>query len=80
MGKFTGLKPITDSEPRQRAPEEPKRKVSKRDNPDYTQISLWVPKAPYIEIRRRLLGTGRDFSDLAAEWMQKWLNGNCENV
>jgi hypothetical protein len=77
MGKFTGLKTIVEGEARidDATPQTPLRpkKIGKRDHPDYTQISIYIRKTPYHNVRRRLIGTGQDFSDLVNELIERWL-------
>ncbi len=87
MAKFKGLELLREeSESRdpgtESAQEEansqqnkPKRPIGKRQNPDYQQISAYVRKDIYDEIRRELVGKSKDFSDLLEEWMQHWLRG-----
>lgn len=82
MGKFTGLKTIIEGEPRQRS-EEPvpakrERRVGKRADPNYTQISLYMKKTPYQEAQRRLIGSNQDFSDLVNRLIEQWLTSNGE--
>lgn len=77
MGRFSDLKVIREGAPRSeelpRPPEPKPKKVGKRDHPDYTQISVYIRKQPYHEARRKLIGTGQDFSDLVNELIAKWL-------
>lgn len=49
-------------------------KRSKRTNPDYMQICMLVPKATYFEVRRRLIGSEMDASDLVGSLLAEWLD------
>ena len=83
MSKFTGLKLLKeDSGPRADQPEsvnQPQpslrssRPIGKRQNPEYQQISAYVRRTLYDEIRKQLIGTNEDFSDLLEKWMADWL-------
>jgi hypothetical protein len=75
MSKFAGLKSIIEGAPRAEAPRpepQPKR-AGKRDDPDYTQISVYIRKQPYHEAKRRLIGSGQDFSELVNQLVVEWL-------
>ena len=84
MAKFSGLELLREeSEPRQdnlaqptSISETPKviaRPVGKRQNPEYVQISAYVRKVEYEAVRRNLIGTKLDFSDLLDQWITEWL-------
>lgn len=47
--------------------------VGKRQNPEYVQISAYVRKIDYEAVRRTLIGTKTDFSDLLEQWISSWL-------
>ena len=81
MSKFDGLKLLKeDSHPR--AEQEPQRadlsvkkaprRVGKRVDPRYQQVSVYVRKDLYDDIRKRLIGKDKDFSDLLERWMGDW--------
>lgn len=79
MGRFSDLKTIIESVPRsseaQPQTDLKRQKTGKRDHPDYTQISVYIRKTPYHEVKRRLVGTNQDFSDLVNELVEGWING-----
>jgi hypothetical protein len=61
-----------DAEQRKRG-----RPAGKRSNPEYAQVTAYIPRALYDEVRILLIREGgREFSELVAEllseWMQKW--------
>jgi len=85
MSKFDGLKLLKeDSDPRaeQEPQQEPQRadlsvkkvprRVGKRVDPRYQQVSVYVRKDLYEDIRKRLIGKDKDFSDLLERWMGDW--------
>lgn len=75
MSKFTGLKSIIDGSPRaeESRPEPKPKRAGKRDDPEYTQISVYIRKEPYHEVKRKLIGSGQDFSDLVNHLVVDWL-------
>ncbi len=77
MGRFSNLKTINEPAPRseeaQAEPETKQKRAGKRDHPDYTQISVYIRKAPYHEVKRMLVGCSQDFSDLVNELIEGWL-------
>ena len=78
MSKFTGLKSIIEANPRSEelTPEPKPKRVGKRDDPHYTQISVYIRKEPYHEVKRRLIGSGQDFSDLVNQLVSEWLQAS----
>lgn len=83
MSKFDGLKLLKeDSGPRSDRTEVPAatfrtaRPIGKRQDPRYQQISAYVRRDLYDEIRKRLIGQQKDFSDLLETWMNDWLSSN----
>lgn len=45
----------------------------KRSNPKFRQVSILVEREPYDEVRRRLIGTNRDASDIVNELIKGWV-------
>jgi len=84
MSKFDGLKLLKeDSGPRSDRTEvvpaatfRTARPIGKRQDPRYQQISAYVRRDLYDEIRKRLIGQQKDFSDLLETWMNDWLSSN----
>jgi hypothetical protein len=81
MSKFTGLQTIKESTPRgaesEQKPElqqKQRKRLGKRQDPNYQQISVYMKTDTYIEAKRKLLGTGPDFSDLVNRLVQEWNN------
>lgn len=81
MSKFDGLKLLKeDSGSRPERTElpsplavKPIRPPGKRQDPRYQQISAYVRRDFYDEVRKRLIGREEDFSDLLEAWMGDWL-------
>lgn len=48
----------------------------KRSNPDYEQVSAYIRKNTYKDVKIALLqqGESKDFSDLVEELLAKWLS------
>jgi hypothetical protein len=46
----------------------------KKSDPRFRQVSLLVEKEPYNELRRRLIGTDQDASDVVNELIKGWVN------
>jgi hypothetical protein len=70
MTKFAGLERLKEDGDSRAEPTK-KRAMGKRQNPAYVQISAYVRRDLYEAIRRDLVGSGRDFSDLLEDWMEK---------
>ena len=51
----------------------------KRLNPDYTQVTAYIPEALHLQTKINLLRSGRrEFSDLVEELLAKWNRGQPE--
>lgn len=82
MGRFSGvvrtkagvLKPVPISEvPEKRIGRPP----GKRTDPKYRQVSAWLRKDTYGQVRAKLYegGDSKEFSGLVQELLEKWLSG-----
>lgn len=58
------------SEPQRRS----RAKTGKRSDPAYTQVGCYLPRDLNNQVKVKLVGDSRDFSDLAAELLEKWLS------
>jgi hypothetical protein len=47
---------------------------AKRSNPEYQQISTYIPKSLYRSVKMKLFGQGRELSDLAEDLLREWDN------
>ena len=56
---------------------EPKRRqrkaTGKRSDPDYVQVGAYIPKALNKKVKKKLVDTEQDFSELVAELLEKWI-------
>lgn len=48
-------------------------KTGKRSDPRYTQVGCYLPRDLNTKIKMKLVDDPRDFSDLVAELLDKWL-------
>ncbi len=55
------------------APGEQASKRGKKSDPRFTQISVLVEKDAYLEVKRRLIGSKMDASDLVNSLLLGWL-------
>lgn len=49
-------------------------KTGKRSDSNYTQVGCYLPRDLNNRVKVKLIGDSRDFSDLAAELLEKWLS------
>ena len=52
----------------------PGRPRGKRSNPDYIQVTSYIQRQTYKAVRRELLDSDREFSDLVEELLEDWLS------
>jgi len=52
------------------------RAKGKRSNPDYEQVGVYIPKKISLEVKRQLLESDMDFSDLVTQLLGQWLKEN----
>ena len=48
-------------------------KTGKRSDPNYTQVGCYLPRDLNNKVKMKLVADPRDFSDLVAELLNKWL-------
>jgi len=72
MSKFQG---ILDQHKEQVAEVKPNKTRGKRSNPDYEQVSAYIRRETYKDVKIALLqqSEGKDFSDLVEELLAEWL-------
>ena len=57
------------------------RPTGKRSNPDYVQVTAYIPQALYTEVKIALLRErGGEFSDLVAELLSSWMQERKEKA
>lgn len=62
--------PETNPKPRQR------KATGKRSNPNYIQVGAYIPIELNKQVKRRLVDTDQDFSELVAELLDQWVQSN----
>lgn len=58
------------------APEPKKRQrkaTGKRSDPDYIQVGAYIPKQLNKEVKKKLVDTEQDFSELVTDLLEKWI-------
>lgn len=73
----------TDGEDASRVLENKKRgrPTGKRSNPNYVQVTAYIPQALYTEVKIALLREGGgEFSDLVTELLSSWMQERTEKV
>jgi len=53
----------------------PGRPKGKRSDPHYTQVTSYVRKETYKQVKRELLDDEREFSELVQQLLEEWLRG-----
>lgn len=49
------------------------KKGGKRSDPDYIQVGAYIPRALNKQVKRHLLETDQDFSELVGELLAEWV-------
>lgn len=52
----------------------PGRPQARRSDPDYTQVTAYIPKTLHKQAKIRLLQEDKQFSELVEELLAEWLN------
>jgi hypothetical protein len=62
--------------------EEPKKRqrkaTGKRSDPNYIQVGAYIPIELNKRVKRQLVDTDQDFSELVAELLDQWVQGNSD--
>jgi hypothetical protein len=64
--------PAPEIEPKQRQ----RKATGKRSNPNYIQVGAYIPIELNKSVKRRLVDTDQDFSELVAELLEQWVQNN----
>ena len=64
--------PALEIEPKQRQ----RKATGKRSDPNYIQVGAYIPIELNKNVKRRLVDTDQDFSELVAELLDKWVQNN----
>lgn len=77
------LEPLPEVAPvvPQPAPTPPKVKQGRRSNgkssnPDYEQVTSYIRRDTHHKVKKALIGTEKDFSELLEELLTKWLKSH----
>jgi hypothetical protein len=63
------------AEPVAEEPQQRRRKATgKRSDPNYIQVGAYIPKELNKDVKRLLVDTEGDFSDLVTELLKQWVN------
>ena len=64
--------PASATEPKQRQ----RKTTGKRSNPNYIQVGAYIPIELNKRVKRQLVDTDQDFSELVAELLDQWVQNN----
>ena len=69
-----GLEPETKSQTSPKDEQPTKRKAKgKRSDPNFTQVSAYIPRDVHKQVKIELIDSEQDFSDLVTELLTSWL-------
>jgi hypothetical protein len=65
-------------EPEPEAPPQKRQRkaTGKRSDPNYLQVGAYIPVKLNKQVKRRLVDTDKDFSDLVAELLEQWVQSS----
>lgn len=66
--------PAPEVEPKQRQ----RKATGKRSDPNYIQVGAYIPIELNKSVKRRLVDTDKDFSELVAELLDQWVQNNSD--
>ena len=49
--------------------------LAKSRDPEYVKFTTYIPREMHLRAKSRLVGQGRELSDLVAELVGRWLDG-----
>lgn len=64
--------PAPETEPKKRQ----RKAIGKRSDPNYIQVGAYIPIELNKSVKRRLVDTDKDFSELVAELLDQWVQSN----
>ncbi len=64
--------PAPEAEPKKRQ----RKATGKRSDPNYIQVGAYIPIELNKRVKRRLVDTDKDFSELVAELLDQWVQNN----
>ena len=63
---------VPETEPKKRQ----RKATGKRSDPNYIQVGAYIPIELNKSVKRRLVDTDQDFSELVAELLAQWVQSN----
>ncbi|PSR16984.1 hypothetical protein C8255_15015 [filamentous cyanobacterium CCP3] len=66
--------PATETAPKQRQ----RKATGKRSDPNYIQVGAYIPVELNKSVKRRLVDTDKDFSELVAELLEQWVESKTD--
>jgi hypothetical protein len=58
-------------------PKPPQRKATgKRSDPNYVQVGAYIPAQLNKQVKRQLVDTDQNFSDLVTELLERWIQNH----
>ena len=66
--------PAPEAEPKKRQ----RKATGKRSDPNYIQVGAYIPIELNKRVKRQLVDTDQDFSELVAELLDQWVQGNSD--
>jgi len=70
-GKATPA-PVPEAEPKKQQ----RKAAGKRSDPNYIQVGAYIPIELNKSVKRRLVDTDKDFSELVAELLDQWVKSH----
>ena len=49
------------------------KKAGKKGNPEYQQVTAYIPKKLHLDVKRKLIGMEDDFSVTVEKLLREWL-------
>jgi hypothetical protein len=66
--------PAPEEEPKKRQ----RKATGKRSDPNYIQVGAYIPIELNKRVKRQLVDTDQDFSELVAELLDQWVQSNSD--
>ena len=70
------VKSAPDPEPEAEPKKRQRKATGKRSDPNYIQVGAYIPIELNKSVKRRLVDTDQDFSDLVAELLDQWVQSH----
>lgn len=72
------VKSAPDSAPEPKPRQRQRKATGKRSDPSYIQVGAYIPIELNKSVKRRLVDTDQDFSELVAELLDQWVKNNSD--